>query len=66
MLENTGNSRIAAEATFSLRVIIYYLLSLVQSPSSDQTRIRSLFIFLFIYLLIILITHSVGSGQKAK
>lgn len=42
-------SRIAAEATFSLRVIIY-LLSLVQSPSSDQTRIRSLFIF-FIYLL---------------
>lgn len=66
MLENTGNSRIAAEATFSLRVIIYYLLSLVQSPSSDQTRIRSLFIFLFIYLLIIFITHSVGSGQKAK
>lgn len=56
-------SRIAAEATFSLRVIIY-LLSLVQSPSADQTRIRSLFIFLFIYLLIILITHSVGSGQR--
>lgn len=44
MSENTGNSRIAAEATFSLWVTCYYLLSLVQSPSSDQTRLRSLFI----------------------